>query len=323
MKKHIFLVLTVFLSLYLNAEQFRVRHVEIVHMPDETSVLSARLRVNDALAIYLPENSVFLDGLSLEVKIPSIVAQYRDSVAYSIFNYVNPLPNPKKIDYSGERLLIGTYPTSVRCNFLIPLSKASQINETPYSILLEESRVNKGGFIFFRNQGVMKGVPDELWDAEFIIQIKPLLKDLGAIKLNLTCPDSEMKEDVTLLIDGSEVKPENGLYFTSPGEHNITLLSGNHRNENRTLYIEKAQISKLDIILTDLTPMVQIICPKQVEILLDDEKITPGNESFDVSEGYHVIRFIIGGYETVRTFEAFNGKNYKFDFSMDVEVTEE
>jgi hypothetical protein len=108
-------------------------------MTDEVSPVKAVLEVNDALVIKVPKEPVFLQGLSLEVKIPPEVAEFRDSVAYVLYTDVKPQPTEKTIDYQGNRIFINTFPTRLSCNLLIPLVDSVELKETPYSTVLPSS----------------------------------------------------------------------------------------------------------------------------------------------------------------------------------------
>ena len=99
MKKLFFLITVVFFSLSaFSYENFRVHKTVIADMTDEVSPIKAVLEVNDALVIKVPTEPVFLQGLSLEVKIPPEVAEFRDSVAYFLYTDVKPQPTEKTID---------------------------------------------------------------------------------------------------------------------------------------------------------------------------------------------------------------------------------
>ena len=86
--------------------------------------------------------------------------------------------------------------------------------------------------------------------------------------------------------------------------------------------IEQARTTTLDIVLKDITPLIEITAPDGVQIFLDSEQILNWNEPLPVTEGEHLLKFNIGGYEKIQSFEAFNGKTYKFSLNLDVQVVE-
>ena len=356
MKKLFLLVTVVFFSLSaFSYENFRVHKTVIADMTDEVSPIKAVLEVNDALVIKVPKEPVFLQGLSLEVKIPPEVAEFRDSVAYFLYTDVKPQPTENTIDYQGNRIFINTFPTRLSCNLLIPLGTSVELKETPYSTVLPPAMSNQSGYVFFRLQLVMKGTPVNIWDSSFVIDIKPILADKGALDLTVLAPELHSKEltshdseqNENLENESSEVsKIENsiinlegtGLYtlyidnelptytdkkiILPTGQHHLSIVSDMYRSEVRTVVIEQAQTTKLEVILKDVTPLVEVVAPEGIQVFLDSDELHNWQEPFNVSEGNHLLRFVLGGYEKIQSFEAFNGKTYKFSLNLDVNVIE-
>ena len=238
---------------------------------------------------------------------------------------------------------------------MIPLGTSVELKETPYSTVLPPAMSDKTGYVFFRLQLVMKGTPVNIWDSSFVIDIKPILADKGALDLTvlapelhskeLTSPDSEQNEN--LENESSEVsKIENsiinlegtGLYtlyidnelptytdkkiILPTGQHHLSIVSDMYRSEVRTVVIEQAQTTKLEVILKDVTPLVEVVAPEGIQVFLDSDELHNWQEPFNVSEGNHLLRFVLGGYEKIQSFEAFNGKTYKFSLNLDVNVIE-
>lgn len=364
MKKLFLLITVVFFSLSaFSYENFRVHKTVIADMTDEVSPLKAVLEVNDALVIKVPKEPVFLQGLSLEVKIPPEVAEFRDSVAYFLYTDVKPQPTEKTIDYQGNRIFINTFPTRLSCNLLIPLGDSVELKETPYSTVLPPAMSDKSGYVFFRLQLVMKGTPVNIWDSSFVIDIKPILADKGALDLTVLAPelhskettshDSEQNENLenesseVPNVDKTEVHPKEasiinlegtGLYtlyidnelpkytdkkiILPTGQHHLSIVSDMYRSEVRTVVIEQAQTTKLEVVLKDVTPLVEVVAPEGIQVFLDSDELHNWQEPFNVSEGNHLLRFVLGGYEKIQSFEAFNGKTYKFSLNLDVNVIE-
>ena len=95
-----------------------------------------------------------------------------------------------------------------------------------------------------------------------------------------------------------------------------------YRSEVRTVVIEQAQTTKLEVVLKDVTPLVEVVAPEGIQVFLDSDELLNWQEPFNVSEGNHLLRFVLGGYEKIQSFEAFNGKTYKFSLNLDVNVIE-
>ena len=90
MKKKGLMVLFFFLTFFcFTKDMFRVHETQLVEMQDEQQSLKARLAINDMLVIKLPKTRYFLQGLSLEIKIPKAVADYRDAVAFYVYKNIS------------------------------------------------------------------------------------------------------------------------------------------------------------------------------------------------------------------------------------------
>lgn len=358
MKKLLFFLTVLFFSLDLFAyESFRVHKTVVVDMTDEVSPVKAVLGVNDALVIKVPSNPLFLKALSLEVKIPPEVAEFRDSVAYFLYTDVNPNPSDNVIDYRGTRAFINTFPTKLSCNLLIPLFSSVELKDSPYSIVLPAAMDDNSGYVYFRLQLVMKGTPVNIWDSSFVIDVKPVLDDEGVLELNVFAPELQHSSDETLSQNGenseSKIETENSTNIVEPkivtlngtglytlfidgnipelidgklilptGTHHLSIVSDLYRSEVRTIVIEQARTTKMDVLLKDVTPLVEISAPDGVQIFLDSVEMTDWKKSFTVSEGEHLLKFILGGYEKIQSFEAFNGKTYRFSLNLDVQIVE-
>ena len=123
MKKKGLMVLFFFLTFFCFAkDMFRVHETQLVEMQDEQQSLKARLAINDMLVIKLPKTIYFLQGLSLEIKIPKAVADYRDAVAFYVYKNMSPTPTAK-LSIMRETVFLNTFPGRLSYNFQIPLAK--------------------------------------------------------------------------------------------------------------------------------------------------------------------------------------------------------
>ena len=106
------------------------------------------------------------------------------------------------------------------------------------------------------------------------------------------------------------------------GIHNISVISEDYRNENRTVRIDQAKTTDLKIEMKSIEPTLLITAPEGTLILLDEQECTQIGKEFIISEGEHKIKFTIGDYEITRTITAIKGKTYSANFSLDLEITE-
>ena len=135
--KRLYCARTVLISLFmltgftaLQAESFRVSKVhELTVVQTVENESTARLGINEALAITLPADQTFIEGLELKFDIPEAVASWMDSVACSVYANITPTPKSTQIDYSGTRAYVKTLPGKLSWVLQIPLKKENSIKE--------------------------------------------------------------------------------------------------------------------------------------------------------------------------------------------------
>ncbi len=322
-QSHIFFKVPIFLSLLLLshsvlAENFRVRKVVCLEVPEKTSSETVRLGISDALLIKLPQEHTYLSGIELNIKIPEEIASWRDSVAYTLYDSLTPPPDEKKIDYKGEKVFLSTIPARFSMTLYFPLTKDFSIKENPYSLIIQKMPEVTDS-IFLRFQQVMKGVPDSLERAELEINAKPVLSNKGKLTLSINPPSRDEKK-YTVLIDGSPAG-EKTLLLNS-GEHHLSIQSDSYRNELRTFRIEQAKTTELSLSLRTIEPTLKILSPSNSEILLDGKKFIP-NEEKVITPGDHKITFTFGDYELVKTLTAVKGRSYTVSLNIEANISEE
>ena len=324
-KQFIFSFAFMLLSWGLNSETFRVSKVHSIPVAqDTTSENTVKLGITDALAISLPEDKIFIEGLELKFDIPESVAYWMDSVACSVYANINPTPKPSQIDYSGTRAYVSTLPGKLSWVLQIPVSKENSIKSNKYTTKVDNVIEPQNNIIFLRLQPVMKGVPEETMNAIIPITVKPILKDKGLLNIKLHESGDENKVlPCTVYIDDNPVDIEKDKLLLNTGIHNITVISESYRTEVRTVRIDQAKITEVAVELRSIEPTLLITAPEGTVVLLDDEPCTVFGKEFVVSEGDHKIKFSIGDYEITRSISAIKGKTYTANFSLDLQISEE
>lgn len=324
-KQFIFSFAFMLLSWGLNSETFRVSKVHSIPVAqDTTSENTVKLGITDALAISLPEDKIFIEGLELKFDIPESVAYWMDSVACSVYANINPTPKPSQIDYSGTRAYVSTLPGKLSWVLQIPVSKENSIKSNKYTTKVDNVIEPQNNIIFLRLQPVMKGVPEETMNAIIPITVKPILKDKGLLNIKLHESEDENKVlPCTVYIDDNPVDIEKDKLLLNTGIHNITVISESYRTEVRTVRIDQAKITEVAVELRSIEPTLLITAPEGTVVLLDDEPCTVFGKEFVVSEGDHKIKFSIGDYEITRSISAIKGKTYTANFSLDLQISEE
>ena len=307
----------------LCAESFRVSRVHelaVVETPDSEG--TARLGINEALAISLPADQTFIEGLELKFDIPEAVASWMDSVACSVYANISPTPKATQIDYSGTRAYVKTLPGKLSWVLQIPLKKENSIKSNNYTTKVDSVITPSSNIIFVRLQPVMKGVPEETLNAIVPITVKPILMNKGQLAFKLIPPEKKLEPCTIFIDDKMTPLSADSKVLLDTGVHDISIISESYRNEVRTVRIERAKTTELSVEMKSLEPTLLITAPEGTEVLLDDVKCTTLGKEFVITEGEHKIKFTIGDYEIVRSITAIKGKTYTANFSLDLDISE-
>ena len=307
----------------LCAESFRVSRVHelaVVQTPDSEG--TARLGINEALAISLPADQTFIEGLELKFDIPEAVASWMDSVACSVYANISPTPKATQIDYSGTRAYVKTLPGKLSWVLQIPLKKENSIKSNNYTTKVDSVITPSSNIIFVRLQPVMKGVPEETLNAIVPITVKPILMNKGQLAFKLLPPEKKLEPCTIFIDDKMTPLSADSKVLLDTGVHDISIISESYRNEVRTVRIERAKTTELTVEMKSLEPTLLITAPEGTEVLLDDVKCTTLGKEFVITEGEHKIKFTIGDYEIVRSITAIKGKTYTANFSLDLDISE-
>ena len=315
-------IITLLVCLNLSAESFRIQKAHISNLQttltDETQY---ECGVYDAVAVYLPEDKTFLEGIEIKMTIPESIASWRDTVAASIYDNISPSPSGKQIDYSGTRLFVKTLPGRLSWVLQIPLDKSNSIKENQYSTKIDTIPSKTAKHIFLRFQPVMKGIPEEVLTSKILVSVRPILTDKGKLQVNFSSDTKQLKA-FTAYLDDKPVDLSKDVFLTV-GAHNLSIISEDYRNEVRKFYIEQAKTTSLDIELKGVEPTLLINAPDGAKVYLDDKLCTEIGKEIIISEGEHTVKFTIGSYEVVRTITATKGKSFKANFEVDLTITDE
>ncbi len=323
-KQKVFLISIFSLFSLLNAETFRVSKMHTLRIEqDAASEASEKIGISEALAIYIPEEKEFLEGLEIKMEIPEIIAEWPDCIACSVYDKIKPLPSPTQIDYSANREYVSTLPGRLSWVIQIPLSKTNSLKANKFVTKMDALPDLSQNVIFIRLQPVMKGIPEEVSKAKIGISVKPILKNKG--NLNLTLSSKGKLEPCSVFIDDNSVPftKDSHKILLDTGIHNISIISEAYRNEVRTVRIEQAKTTALTVEMKSIEPTLIILAPESTKVFLDGEACSTIGKEFVISEGEHKITFSIGDYEIVRTINVIKGKSYTANFGFDLQILEE
>jgi len=169
---------------------------------------------------------------------------------------------------------------------------------------------------------IIKGISEDMEKMVFLLQAKPILNGIGAVKLNFIFPDNLQGMPFLLLIDDIPIDPAENECLLKEGEHHLVLVSENYRNYNRRFMIEQAKILDLKVELQDPTPLLLFEYPENTKIFVNNIPVTNQDLPFPIESGLHEIQFQLSDYTIIRKITVQRGKTYRVALSVDVDVTE-
>jgi len=325
MKKTALLVIVSLLILHATvpaAESFRVRSTTVVQVtvqkPDTQTI---EIGYNDALSIEFPKPSPFLKGVEIEIKIPQALLPYRNSMAYGVYRSVVPAPVTGTIDYQAEQISMQPLPSRLSFVLQIPATKAHGLKTSPYATVLPYVHDPARGPLFFRLLPVMKGLPEGIETMGFVVRVKPLLSDEGALSLRIRQP-GDASHPVSVRVDENLIPAPDGLIILPAGVHNLSIVSDDYRDEVRMFTVEPARVTALEVSMQGTTPTLLVVAPENAKILLDGQPLSNTRDPRELAPGDHTIQFTIGDYELTRKIQAEKGKTYTVSMLIDVTIEE-
>ncbi|MGN0738857.1 MAG: PEGA domain-containing protein [Treponema sp.] len=314
----------------LNAESFRVKKTVFINLADtglaesnaETDGASSETvfaGINDCICINLPSDLTFIQGIELNIKIPPAITRCPNTIIYSLYDNISPVPSAKTIDYTGQELYTGVYPGLFSLTIQIPLVKGNSIKKTPYAdktLIPEHSR----NFVFLRNQLAMKGIPAEVYSAQFEVSARPILINKGRLIIKT---NSAQLKNMTVTVDDKPVElDKNNSCFLKPGLHNITITADSVRNENRSCMIEVAKDTVLEVNLKSTAPSLSINMPQGTQVFVNSQITEIKNKTLSLAPGEYTLKFILGGYEVVKQITVQEGRSYSITVTLDADILE-
>lgn len=314
----------------LSAENFRVMEMHEAALSPDGSKTTITASINDGISIALPEDRRFIQGIQIDLRIPKIIASYRDSVALSLWTDCED--GASEIDFRGNKVYLDTVPPKLSQTFQLEIEGRS-IKKDPYATVIPYAVQEKDSALVLRFQLAMKGVPADLLDAVLEVDVKALLSNEGLFTLDFSYPEEEPEiepaaeqaetEESPLLVFIDEIPYETYEGIILPcGIHHLSVVSERFRNEVRTFTIEQAKETTLTVDLKAVTPELFLVAPENVVIYVDDVVIENRDEKQLISPGSHFVRFVLADYELSKYFEAVSGRTYTVSMNVSLEISE-
>jgi hypothetical protein len=315
-----------FLRARVGAEELRTLVAGVATIsPDNAEGASFAIGFDQSMAVLLPKDSPFIQGMEIEIKSPASVIAAPGGFAYELWRRIDPAPDGKRFAYRGERIIMQPLPARAGYAIQIPVRPDHSIKPSPYATLIPAIVEQKDFPFLFKLVPISKGLSAEVESAKFQVRVRPLLSDEGALSLKLRYPEGASERfPLVVTVDDRKVDVFSKPLFLRMGQHRLGVSSEAYRDENRSFAVEQGKTLDLVVELQDTRPILSIEAPDSAIVTLDGIRIDhAAHPTMTVEPGDHGASCRIGDYTLTRKFTAFRGKTYKLVLEIDLQVQEE
>lgn len=312
-----FFVLFFLLSGGLYGENIRGRVQHFIEIPGSYGKVSGEVGLRSPAAVDFASGE-FIRGIIIEVVSPPSVLQFRQSFLLTLYGNVSPDPDSDSENFTGRKLFSLPFPTAKKTYIDLPLESFSGWEtSTPGSIELESPLKSEDFPLLLAIDPVMKGIPSSVASSEFSVALTPVLKNLGALQLDL--PSDADTDALYFLIDGKDIDDPGTKQYLKPGVHTLEVKSDSYLPIRQTVGIEKAVTARINIDLQPARSFVQFHAPEGAAVFFDGEVVNIGSEDrVETDPGDHVVLVRIGDYSVSKKIAVQGGKTYKVSLFFDI-----
>jgi hypothetical protein len=297
---------------------------------------AANIVFGESVLVELEGDIRYVRGIELDITANAAWLPNYGALAVGIYaNVENAYPesqnpnSPKAVtrtgiqDIKGKRLVFEPLPAKIQTVYQIPLRARHGFRNTPYTQAILELTEQSSFPVLLRLTPITKGFPDELETMRFSVGAKAVLSNDGAVKIMLSYPPGLENLPTVVLIDDKVIDNPEQEQVLAEGEHHLTLLSSDYRNEMRRFVVPRNKTIELSLTLSDLTPLLILEAPLEAAVYLDGTRIEDTRTPLPVEPGSHEVRIQVSDYALVKRFEIEKGKTYRITFSAELNIAEE
>ncbi|MDR2104024.1 MAG: hypothetical protein LBP42_07985 [Treponema sp.] len=312
-----------FLCFELRAESLRVLVAgDLAISRENQSGASIPLSYVSSAIITLDRDTRFFKGIELELTVPQAFLTYQGSLAIAMYTELDRIPGTGAADVEGRQIFFEPISNKIQTIYQIPLRAAHGLRSSPYASIPTGVIPPDSFPLLFRILPVIKGLSMEIESMRFQLNAKPLLSDEGAVRIAIRYPEQLPEKPFTLLIDDTVIENFGEEQLLKEGEHRLSILSENYRNENRLFLIERGKILEIALELQDPTPIIIFEAPQGAQIFLDGLLLEQIFTPLPVEPGQHEMRFQLSDYSIIKSITVEKGKTYRASLTADVVIEE-
>ena len=317
------LILIFLVNIQVYAESFRalVAGIHRVSLAEPDGVTIPLTYVSSSL-ILIDGDTRFLRGIQLDLTSPRGFLSYRGTLAAALYGNLNRVPGIGVAELQGLRLGFDPLPARIQTIYEVPLKTEHGFRTSPFATVLTDV-VDFSSFpLLFRLMPLASNIPITVERMLFNLNVRPILSNEGAVRINIRYPDNLRGRPYTVLLNGNVIEDLGEELLLREGEHNLLVLSEYYRNHSSRFIVERTRVMDLTVELQDSTPFLIFEGPENARVYLNNVFIPDPRVLRPVEPGRHEVRFQVGDFTVIRPLTVQRGRTYRVAMSLDLDITE-
>ncbi|MDR2490870.1 MAG: PEGA domain-containing protein [Spirochaetaceae bacterium] len=306
-----------------NAESLSMTGADILEIAaDRPNGMSTLISSGESALVVLEKDTRFFSGVEFEITAPAAWISHHGALAVAFYSSLDRLPEGYTGNIQVKELRFEPLPNKIQNIYQIPVRQGHGLRSTPYVSILREPVMPDEFPVLFRIVPMGTAHDDEAGAMEFRLTVKPVFSDEGAVRVYLRYPEHLQDKPVAVLIDGKVIENPAQERLLKEGEHQITALSADYRNQNRRFMVERGKPLLITLTLQDLTPQMIFETPANAHIFLDEKPVHSTTHPLAVEAGKHDVKIQVSDYSIIRSINVQKGKTYRITFTIDMAISE-
>jgi len=305
------------------AEQIRASVAGVLRLSaDAAEGASVWVAPGDAVLVQMDGGDRFFRGIEVRVSAPLTWFAHQGSLALTAYADLDRVPAEGISILAGRRIASEMLPGRIQTTYQIPVREAHGLRTGPYSTVPSDVTLPSSFPVLFRLSPVAAAVSAELQGMSFLLSARPILSDEGAVRIVARYPEQLRGRPFTVLINDVAIGNLAEEQLLREGEHHLSVISEDYRNESRRFVVERARTVDLVINLQDPTPLIFFEAPQNAQIFLNNSPVFRGRDPIPVEPGVHEARFQVGDYTITRTLTVQRGRTYRIALTLGIDIDE-
>lgn len=301
----------------------------IVHSEniDISAAGSFSLHLEELASISFKDTYGLIEAVEIEIGVPEIIAESRNSFALFLYNNCTPAPSADRKTYTCEQAFMDILPAGNTLFYHLPVIPDYR-KRTSFDTIVADNQFPAAGFpLLLTIMPVMKGIPDGAYTVPFDIHVRPILKNRGIVQLVIESEEGSLDKDLPssleVFLDNTINSTIDEPFLLEPGIHTVLVTSADYIEKKRSFTLDKGEIKNIIVTLEKRAPEILLEAPENAKTFLDGERFEylPG-ESIQLTEGEHTVLFQLGDYSLSKKINVEKGKSYTISLSLDIIVKE-